>query len=333
MASIIMKQVDAFTTKPFCGNPAAILLHAESFSAETMQQIAAENCTLESAFVTPPDSPEAAHRVRFFTSDLEADFSGHALLAACFALAEEGMVHLDHGVTQVLIETNAGIIPVEYYADLNAKPAPQSKGASAESVPLVVGGRPIGVLERIMIQQTMPGFKPTNVQASDIAKTLGIPVSEISATGLPVQIVRTGLAQMLVPIRSRETIAGLCPDLIKLRLLNKKLDVLSTEVFSLETNNEGSAVYSRHFAPAMGMWEVDASGAGAASIAAYLISHGAVSPGLMMMEQGPDVDRLTRVVVQVGEMENGNIPVQFGGLAVTSTTREVTLQSEEPAIS
>ena len=330
MIKLVLKQVDAFTTQPFCGNPAGVVTQAGGVPIEMMQRIASELTTLESTFVSPPDSPEAAHRIRFFTPGFEYDFSGHAMLATCFALAEEGMVRLAHGTTRVLFETNIGIIPVDYYVDTKSLPSPAHP--KADTVSLIVGGEVVGALERIMIHRTMNELRQTTVPGSEIARILGIPESEIIATGLPVQIVFSGISQLLVPIQRRETVAGMCPDLIKLRMLNEKLGVLTTDVFTLEPMSDDCITYSRHFSPAMGMWEDDASGAGAASIAAYLVGHGGVQPGLMIMEQGRDLERLSRVVVQVGETEDGGFHIQFGGLAITSMTREITLENEEIVI-
>ena len=323
---LAMKQVDAFTTLPFSGNSANVFVHAEGVPVDVMQRIASEISPLESTFVGPPESPEAAHRVRFFTPSFEYDFSGHAMLATCFALAEEGMVRLDHGMTPVLFETNVGIVPVDYY--LNMKAATSPTPPRADAIPLVVDGRRIGALERIMIHRRLDEFSQTDIPSGEVAKVLGIPEREIGATGLPVQVVFSGISNLVVPILGRETVVRMSPDLIKLRLLNKKLGSLTTDVFTLEPVNQGCITYSRHFAPVVGLWEDEASGAGAASIAAYLVGHGSVQPGLMIMEQGRDLERLSRVVVQVGEIQDGTIPVQIGGLAVTSMTREIELEAE-----
>jgi PhzF family phenazine biosynthesis protein len=250
------------------------------------------------------------------------------MLATCFALAEDGMVTLNHGMTRILLETNVGLVPVDYYLDMKSTPSPKS----SNTVRLVVGERTIGALERIMIHRTKNEFKQTNIPSGEIASVLGIPESEIRATGLPVQIVFSGIANLVVPVQKRETLAGMCPDLIKLRLLNRRLGVLTTDVFTLDAAHEGCSTYSRHFSPAMGMWEDDASGSGAASIASYLVSHGGIQPGLVIMEQGGDIDRLSRVIVEVGDAEAGTIPVQFGGLAVTSISREVSLEDETVTI-
>ena len=328
MAKIALKQVAAFTNQPFYGNSANVIVHAECLPPETMRKIASEISTLESTFVSPSDSPEASYRIRFFTPNNEYDFSGHAMLATCFALAEEGMVTLNHGLTQLLFETGMGLVPVDYH--FNAKPA--ASPMSPDAVPLVVGGQTIGAIERIMIHRTTNEFRPTNVPSGEIAKILGIPENEIRSTGLPVQIVFGGITNLVVPVQEREALIGMCPDLIKLRLLNRRLGALTTDIFTLEPVHEGCTTYSRHFAPVVGLWEDDASGSGAASIASYLVSHGSVQPGLMIMEQGADLDHLSRVIVEVDDAETGSTSVKFGGLAVTSLNREIELQAEGIAV-
>lgn len=80
-----MYQVDAFAERPFEGNPAAVLVLDEPMDAVLMQGIAAENNLSETAFV----SREATGwSIRWFTPTHEADFCGHATLAAAHVLSE-----------------------------------------------------------------------------------------------------------------------------------------------------------------------------------------------------------------------------------------------------
>ena len=80
-----MKQyiVDAFTDKPFCGNPAAVLILDRRLSDETMQAIAAENNLAETAFVVKEGG---RYRIRWFTPSMEEELCGHATLAASFVI-------------------------------------------------------------------------------------------------------------------------------------------------------------------------------------------------------------------------------------------------------
>lgn len=80
-----MKQyiVDAFTDKPFHGNPAAVCVMDRWLSDATMQAIAAENNLAETAFVVKEGD---RYRIRWFTPMTEEELCGHATLAASFVL-------------------------------------------------------------------------------------------------------------------------------------------------------------------------------------------------------------------------------------------------------
>ena len=80
-----MKQyiVDAFTDKPFHGNPAAVCVTDAWLSDEVMQAIAAENNLAETAFVVKEGE---RYRIRWFTPMMEEELCGHATLAASFVI-------------------------------------------------------------------------------------------------------------------------------------------------------------------------------------------------------------------------------------------------------
>lgn len=76
--------VDAFSDKPFSGNPAGICLLPGSLSPEWMQRIAAEVNLSETAFLETID--EQNYHIRWFTPEKEVDLCGHATLASAFLL-------------------------------------------------------------------------------------------------------------------------------------------------------------------------------------------------------------------------------------------------------
>lgn len=78
-------QVDAFTSKLFAGNPAAVVPLDEWLDDRLLQAIAAENNLSETAFVGPG---EDGLRLRWFTPAAEVDLCGHATLATAFVLFE-----------------------------------------------------------------------------------------------------------------------------------------------------------------------------------------------------------------------------------------------------
>lgn len=78
-------QVDAFTARPFAGNPAAVCLLSGPRDETWMQQVAAEMNLSETAFLLPEGN---GFRLRWFTPTVEVDLCGHATLASAHVLWE-----------------------------------------------------------------------------------------------------------------------------------------------------------------------------------------------------------------------------------------------------
>ena len=80
-----MKQyiVDAFTNKPFSGNPAAVCVMDKWPSEESMMKLAMENNLSETAFIV---KEEAGYHLRWFTPGTEVELCGHATLASSFVI-------------------------------------------------------------------------------------------------------------------------------------------------------------------------------------------------------------------------------------------------------
>lgn len=81
--------VDAFTNKPFSGNPAAVCLLDQELSSDQMQTIAMEMNLSETAFVERTSEP-SSFSLRWFTPILEIDLCGHATLASAFWMVKAG---------------------------------------------------------------------------------------------------------------------------------------------------------------------------------------------------------------------------------------------------
>ena len=88
-------QVDAFTDRPFAGNPAAVCVLETPATDEWMQRVALEMNLSETAFLTREESPGADWRLRWFTPAAEVELCGHATLASAHILWQDG--HLEPG--------------------------------------------------------------------------------------------------------------------------------------------------------------------------------------------------------------------------------------------
>jgi trans-2,3-dihydro-3-hydroxyanthranilate isomerase len=326
MDKMTIKQVDAFTTTPFGGNPAGVITNGAGLGTEEMLRIAGEMNLTETAFIVPAESDDAAHRIRFFTPSGEVDLSGHVVIAATWALAEEGRVWLGDGVTTVVFETNAGRISVDL--EFQSVPDPHTGGDRVALRTETLCGE----LHRIMMHQEIHGHRESPVPAGEIAEILGIPAGEITGTGLPIEMISVGLDMLMIPVTSKEAIRDMNPDLIQLGILDRKYGIDTNHVFTTDTFNADCTSYARHFAPALGMLDDPGTGTAAAALGTYLVRHGIVTAGRMIMEQGNDQSALARIIAEVEEQAGGVESALIGGLAVTSISRRITIENDSIVI-
>ena len=101
-------QVDAFTSEPFKGNPAGVLLLTTAKPDEWMQDFAREMNLSETAYLL---KLQEKYLLRWFTPKVEVDLCGHATLASAHVLFSEGLVKKDE---TILFESASGILKARY---------------------------------------------------------------------------------------------------------------------------------------------------------------------------------------------------------------------------
>src|SRR5271165_2529050 len=97
-------QVDAFTDRPFAGNPAAVCVLPGPRDGRWMQDVAREMNLSETAFL---HREEDGYRLRWFTPAVEVDLCGHATLASAHVLWEEGFLPPD---CSARFQTRSGLL-------------------------------------------------------------------------------------------------------------------------------------------------------------------------------------------------------------------------------
>jgi PhzF family phenazine biosynthesis protein len=127
--SIKILQVDAFTSEPFKGNPAAVCLLDEPRDEKWMRDVAREMCLPETAFLT---SEGDGFRLRWFAPKAEVDLCGHATLASAHVLWEEGV--LAEGET-ARFATRSGPLSAEKRGDLIEMDFPAEPERAVECSP------------------------------------------------------------------------------------------------------------------------------------------------------------------------------------------------------
>jgi PhzF family phenazine biosynthesis protein len=119
-------QVDAFSGKPFAGNPAAVCMLDEPISENLMQNIAMENNLSETAFVI---SNGDEFDINYFSPKMEIDLCGHASLASAYVIDQfyskntNKIVFNTHKVGQISVEVRNGLyalnLPVDEFTASN----------------------------------------------------------------------------------------------------------------------------------------------------------------------------------------------------------------------
>jgi len=299
MKSLTVKHIDAFTSKAFAGNPAAVVLSGDGLAETQMQSIAREMNLSETAFVLSPSNKHADIRIRWFTPTNEVALCGHATIGSFHALAESGLHGMKkNGSYPFRLETASGILDV-----------------------LVVkenGGA------RVKFALPMPQFKKSRHLKADFVGSLGMQENDFDKR-LPC----VSWVNAFLPVRRLSVLYDLRPDFqtIKKVLMRKKL--LGICIFSTETVDRSSTFHSRFFAPNDGINEDPVTGSANGPLGVYMVEQSLVgkSDGLIEMtgEQGDAIGRPGRVKVEV-QVEHGRPKsVAIIGTAVTVVEGSLTL--------
>lgn len=114
---IPLYQIDAFASKVFAGNPAAVCPLNGWLDDGLMQAVAQENNLSETAFFVPLDQ---GYHIRWFTPAAEVDLCGHATLASAYTV----FTYIDPSRTQVTFQSRSGPLTVSKQGDLLAMDFP-----------------------------------------------------------------------------------------------------------------------------------------------------------------------------------------------------------------
>ena len=290
-------QADVFTSLPFGGNPVAVFPEAQGLDDDQLQQIAREMNLSETVFVLPPTDPAAVVRLRIFTPTQEIPFAGHPVLGTFYVLAQLGLIAITDGVTRVMQECNIGLFPVEIHAQE-------------------------GLITRVVMTQPKPLFLGAVEESDDlfdIAKALGLSKNQIVDTKCPVMVVSTGLPVLIVPVRTLTAVRSIVPGAAAIVELCGRLGANGIMVFTTVTVEPFAAVHTRMFAPSIGILEDPATGSASGAMGAYLVHNGLVEVGPMtelIVEQGYEIARPSRILVQVESEDDAIQTVKVGGQCV-----------------
>ncbi len=286
MKRLPFKKIDAFTTGRAEGNPAGCVYLDEGtqLTDAEMTRIARElkGFVSEVGFLR---SDRDGLSLRYFSSECEVDFCGHATIAVMYDLI-------------------LGNRELRRQKELLVR----------------VGTESLSVLNRIseenavFITAPSPRFLPCGVEAADVAESLSAGGDAVDPTG-PIQVINAGLRTLIVPLVSLDTCLSMHPRQDELRKYCLENDIDIVLVFCRQAALPKSDYRTRVFAPRFGYLEDPATGSGNAAFGHYLLQQGWWNGGGVVIEQGPSRDNPN--IVRLRSMGDGpGKRVLFGGAAV-----------------
>lgn len=284
--------VDVFAVEPLTGNSLAVVDGGQDLTLDLLQRIAREFNQSETTFVLPPTQPAADWRLRSFTPAGVEVFGagGHNTLGAWWWLAASGRLALSGDATVFHQEIGDRVLPVTV-------------------------AHPGGRLENVVMDQdkARAGAGPADIDA--LAASLGLERADLALDRVPCQVVSTGAAHLMVPLRDRDIVDRVRPDAGALFALLDGVGGEGCYVFSLDPRQHGAVAYARFFNPTVGIAEDPATGTAAGPLAAHLAAHGVASAGAMVIEQGTAMGRTSLIQVEVSP---GGVRVSGRGVMVAS---------------
>ena len=297
MKKFRFKKMDAFTDGKSGGNPAAAV-YLDSFdqiAEDEMRKIALEmkGFVNEVGYVSRED--ERTFRLRYFSSEREVDFCGHATIAIVYDIVTEDRGLFNEPFLTVI--TNHDRLAVENRAPTE---------------------------DAVFISAPPPRFTSHGILSNDIERALKVDEGVLHRDW-PVDIINAGLQTLIVPISGLEGILSILPDEGELKAFCERSGIDIIVVFSPEVISSQNAYRTRVFAPTFGYLEDPATGSGNAALGYYLLKHEHWSGDIILLEQNGSRHNYNTVKILARPDREQNLRVIFGGRAVTRITGEYLL--------
>jgi trans-2,3-dihydro-3-hydroxyanthranilate isomerase len=293
LSPLTLVQMDVFSDTRLAGNQLAVVLDARGLTDDQMQALARETNLSETTFVLPRDAEtERARgvRVRIFTVAEELPFAGHPTLGTAFVLRGSS------GVRQITLDLNVGPVPVTF----DDAPGSSSFGE---------------------MTQVDPKFGAQHDREA-VARATGLAIDDFDPD-LPIETVSTGVPFTVTPIRSLARIQSLHLDQQRAAEYLAKSDGKFLYFVSRETVDPKARLHARMI---FYNGEDPATGSAAGCTAAWMVAHGVAQPAeRVLIEQGIEMRRPSRIFVRASRKDNRVVNVRVGGHAVEVLRGEVFL--------
>lgn len=259
----------AFSQGTIGGNKAGVYLDGEHLSVREKQELSKTLGYSETVYIS--NSKVADFKFEYFTPVDEVPLCGHATIAT--------FTVLDHlkklNKTDYTIETKAAILGIR-----------------------IKNGT-------YFMQQNEPKFFE-KLNKSDLEDCFDI---DAISNELPIQIVSTGLRDIILPIKDEKTLAKMKPNLDEIRRISLYYDTIGIHAFTIDKDR----IICRNFAPAQEIDEESATGTSNCALSCYLHNHGIILKNEYKCEQGYSLNSPSMIIVNLTSNGNKIEKVECGG--------------------
>ncbi|MBC1374884.1 PhzF family phenazine biosynthesis protein [Listeria sp. FSL L7-0091] len=273
----------AFSKNNKGGNKAGVVLNEPTLTTLQKITIAKQLGYAETAFLT--DSNFADYKLEYFTPKEEVDLCGHATIGTFTIL-----MHLHKLLkNQYTIETNSGILTIT-----------------------IKNGT-------IFMEQNQPIFYDV-IPPNKLISCFDL---NFLNTNYPIQIVSTGLKDILIPIKSEAVLHALKPNFEKIKEISKEYDVIGMHLYTCSSDR----IICRNFAPLYDINEEAATGTSNGALACYLYKNHYLRKENYVFEQGYSLRSPSKISVNLDVNDNKEIAkVYVGGKGYFCEKKDLTIE-------
>lgn len=274
-----------YVASAFCkdkkgGNKAGVVFDDNVLSDDDKKNIAKQLGYAETAFISKSD--KADYCIRYFTPAEEVPLCGHATIASFGVLNYLKMIDKE-GYT---IETKSGVLDI-----------------------LVKNGE-------IMMEQNIPTFYE-EIPFKEIKECFDV---DCINNDIPIQIVSTGLKDILVPIKSIELLEKLNPNFDIIKRISEKYNVVGTHLYTFDNDR----IICRNFAPLYEVDEESATGTSNCALAGFLYKKLNIKRNEYIIEQGYSLNLPSIIKVNIITDQSDNIvKIYVGGKSEFLFVKEI----------
>tara|TARA_R110002074_G_scaffold197610_10_gene364928 strand:- start:6551 stop:7432 length:882 start_codon:yes stop_codon:yes gene_type:complete len=248
LKTVTVQILNAFTENDKGGNPAGVVLNADSLTHENKLDIAKKVGLSETAFIST--SKTADFKLDFFTPTKQIAHCGHATIAAFSYLKQMGLL--------------------------------KGEKSSKETID---GNRKIEIQGNLaFMEQLAPTYTDVSKKENHILKSLGLAKTDLLPNA-PIKVANTGNSFMLVGVKGASILQHIAPDFDAIKEISDEFNLIGYYVFTTDADFEND-VTTRMFAPSYGILEEAGTGMAAGPLASYLYDVLKIKKSSFRIQQG-----------------------------------------------